>query len=327
MKASVIVLNWNGRAHLEICLPALAAQTFRDFEVIVVDNASSRDDSAGYVRSRHPEVRLVELTENRGFSGGNLAGVAAARGEFIVLLNNDTRPEPDWLERLVACAEENPGAGLVAAHLTDWEGRLTDSAGDGCYVTGLGFKRHTGRPVAEAPASGPCFGACAGAALYRREMIEDIGFLDADFFLNHEDTDLSLRAQMRGWTGWFCREAVVRHRVSASQQPSSVWNVYYGTRNYLWVCAKNLPLPLLLKYSPVTAAALAYMGGHALFKMRFGSFARGFWAGLAGGRRQLRKRRALKPKWRRSSRELDGLLTFPRLPRSLRGLWAKEGTS
>ena len=250
MKASVIVLNWNGLRHLEDCLGALARQTVQDFETILVDNASS-DESVGFVRERFPWVRLVVLPENRGFSGGNLAGLAEATGDYIVLLNNDTKSEPDWFERLVLAAEAHPECGTVAAHLTDWNGRFTDSAGDGCRVTGRGYARHRGLPAEEAPPSGPCFGACAGAVLYRREFINDAGFLDADFFLNFEDTDLSVRAKVLGWRAWFCREAVVRHRVSASQGAQSAWNVYYGARNHLWVCAKNLPAWLLVKYAPV----------------------------------------------------------------------------
>lgn len=327
MRASVIVLNWNGRSHLETCLPALAAQTFRDFETIVVDNASSRDDSVAYVREHFPWVRVVPLSENLGFSGGNLEGVKIARGEFIVLLNNDTRPEADWLERLVACAEAHPEVGIVAAHLTDWDGRFTDSAGDGCYVTGHGFKRHTGLPAAEAPESGPCFGACAGAALYRRALIEDAGFLDADFFLNYEDTDLSLRAQMQGWPSWFCREAVVRHRVSASQGECSAWSVFYGTRNHLWVCAKNMPFGLFLKYSPVTAVTLVYMAWYAARRGRLWHYLRGMVHGLGGLRGQLRKRRALRLKWRLPACELEKRLTLPSWPRTMPRLLRRRRVS
>ena len=324
MKASVIVLNWNGRQHLEVCLPALAAQTFRDFETVVVDNASSRDDSVAYVGTHFPWAKVVALAENRGFSGGNLAGLEVAHGDFVVLLNNDTRPEPDWLERLVACAEANPKAGIVAAHLTDWEGKFTDSAGDGCYVTGHGFKRHTTGLVAEAPASGPCFGACAGAALYRRAMIADAGFLDDEFFLNHEDTDLSMRVQLLGWSVWFCREAVVRHRVSASQGVLSAWNVFYGTRNHLWVCAKNLPLGVWVKYSPVTAVTLVYMGWYAARHGRLRDYLRGLLYGMLGLRRQWKKRRYLKAKWRLQPGELAAKLELPGWPQSFRSLFTRR---
>ena len=318
MKVSVIVLNWNGRAHLQICLPALAAQSFADFEIIVVDNFSTQDDSVAYVRARHPEVRLVELDENRGFSGGNLAGLEVARGEFVVLLNNDTCPAPDWLERLVACAEAHPEAGIVAAHLVDWDGRITDSAGDGCRVSGRGYARHRRKPATEAPDSGECFGACAGAALYRRELISDAGFLDADFFLNFEDTDLSVRARLLGWRAWFCREAVVRHRVSASQGSWSPWNVFYGARNHLWVCAKNMPAWLLLKYAPITLAEIVVMGVLSARNGRLTDYLRGLWAGIRGLGPQLTKRRALLARRRISVRDFERELHCP----SLHAWWA-----
>lgn len=311
MKVSVIVLNWNGRAHLAHCLPALAAQTFREFETIVVDNASTRDDSVAFVRTGFPWARVVALTENRGFSGGNLAGLEVAAGDYVVLLNNDTRPEPDWLERLVACADAQPSAGIVAAHLLSWDGTRTDSAGDGCRVTGRGFARHRGMSADSAPESGPCFGACAGAALYRRELIADVGFLDADFFLNFEDTDLAVRARLRGWQAWFCREARVRHRVSASQGAWSRWNTFYGARNHLWVCAKNLPGWLLVKYAPLTLAELAFLGWRAARHGRLCDYVHGLWAAARGLGPQLAKRRINLATRRVTVREFDRMLSAP----------------
>jgi GT2 family glycosyltransferase len=311
MKVSVIVLNWNGRAHLEHCLPALAGQSYRDFETIVVDNASTRDDSVEFVRARFPWARVVALSENRGFSGGNLAGLEVAVGDYVVLLNNDTRPEPDWLERLVACADVRPGAGIVAAHLLSWDGARTDSAGDGCRVTGRGFARHRGGDAASAPESGPCFGACAGAALYRRELIEDVGFLDAEFFLNFEDTDLSVRARLRGWQAWFCREARVRHRVSASQGAWSPWNAFYGARNHLWVCAKNMPAWLLVKYAPLTLAEVIFLGVRAARHGRLRDYVRGLVEALRGLGPQLAKRRVNLAARRVAVREFDRMLSAP----------------
>jgi len=322
-KVSVIILNWNGWSHLEICLPALKAQTYADFEVVVVDNASTLDDSPARLRVEFPWARLVALPENRGFPGGNRAGLDAATGEFVVLLNNDTRPEPDWLEKLVACAEAHPEVGIVAAHLTDWEGRLTDSAGDGCRVTGRGFARWRGKLAELAPDSGPCFGACAGAALYRRELLREAGFLDDDFFLNFEDTDLSIRARWAGWPAWFCREARVRHRGSASQGSWSSWNVYHGARNHLWVCAKNLPLWLLLKYAPLNLAELTGMGFRAMRHGRGRDYIRGLLDGVRGIRRQLPKRRQILGRRKLGTREFERLLDrdyLGRLTERLRGV-------
>ena len=292
MKASVIVLNWNGRRHLEICLSALARQTATSFETIVVDNASG-DDSVAYVRREFPWAKLVALPENRGFAGGNLAGLAHATGEAIILLNNDTQPEPDWFESLMKCADAHPEVGIIAAHLTDWEGRLTDSAGDGCKVTGQGYRRHRGQPVTDAPPSGPVFGACAGAALYRRSLIEDVGFLDEDFFLNFEDTDLAIRARLRGWNAWFCREAVVRHRVSASQVAWSKGSVYYCARNHLYMCIKDFPGVTLARYAPLIIGEMGFVAGVAMLRHRGWAYFRGVGAGVLGLPRMMVKRRLI----------------------------------
>lgn len=327
LRMSVVVLNWNGLHHLEICLPALAAQTRPADEVIVVDNHSTRDDSLAFLAAEHPWVRVIALPENRGFAGGNNAALPVVSGDAVILLNNDTRPEPDFLEQLERCALAHPEAGIVAAHLTDWTGEFTDSAGDGCRTTGRGFGRHRGQPAASAPPSGPVFGACAGAALYRRELIDDVGFLDDEFFMNFEDTDLALRAQWRGWTAWFCREAVVRHRVSASQEVGSELNVFYGARNHLWVCAKNLPASLLWKNSAPIAAEIAAMFVAALRRRRGSAYLRGLAAGLAGWPRMRRKGRRLGVR-RLTVREFDSRLIHPHVSwRTLTRLWRIGGRS
>lgn len=321
LRISVVVLNWNGRHHLEICLPALAAQTRPADQVIVVDNHSTRDDSLAFLAAEHPWVRVVALPENRGFAGGNNAALPFTRGDAVVLLNNDTRPEPDFLEQLERCALAHPEAGIIAAHLTDWTGVCTDSAGDGCKTTGRGYGRHRGQPAASAPPSGPVFGACAGAALYRRELIEDVGFLDDEFFMNFEDTDLALRACLRGWQAWFCREAVVRHRISASQEAGSELNVYYGARNHLWVCAKNLSASLLWRNAPLIAAEIVAMFLAALRRRRGAAYLRGLGAGAAGWARMRRKRSRLGV-GAHTTREFESQLTPRRLSlRALQRLW------
>ena len=248
MRTSVIIVNWNGLHHLEHCLPALAAQTLKSDEIIIVDNASS-DGSVAYLKTNYPEIKLVELDENLGFSGGNIAGYELASGDYIVLLNNDTKPLPDWLERLVRCADDHPEVGIVASLMTDWEGETIDTAGDGCSVTGRGFKNYMNYPASTPLSSGYVFSACAGAALYKRALLTEVGFFDARFFMNGEDTDLAFRAQLAGWKVFFCAESVVRHRISGSQGVYSDKAVYYSSRNHLWLYLKCMPATLMLKYS------------------------------------------------------------------------------
>lgn len=323
---SVIVLNWNGRAHLEACFEALARQTCRDFETIMVDNGST-DDSVQLVRGKFPWVRVVALTANRGFPGGNAAGLAEAQGRGIVLLNNDTRPEPDWLEQLQAGAAAHPEAGIIASHLTNWDGTLTDSAGDGCRVTGRGYGRHRGQPAATAPGSGPVFGACAGAAWYRREMIAQVGFLDEDFFLGFEDTDLAFRAQWAGWSVWFCREAVVRHRMSATQGAWTAINTFYGARNHLWVWIKNVPARVQLLYAPMMLAEAGLLSFHALRSGQGWTYVRGILAGLRGFGLMYAKRRSARAGRRRSARDMAGLLTGVGSLNRLRGGGVRSGNT
>lgn len=307
MRLSVIILNWNGRHHLAECLDALDKQTERPYQTIVVDN-SSHDGSVAYVRSHYGSVDLVVSERNLGFAGGNILGLKVARGDAIVLLNNDTRPETNCLENLRCCALAHPEVGVVSAHLTDWDGLLTDSAGDGCKVTGRGFGRHRGEPVSTAPRSGPVFGACGGAVLYRRELIDDVGFLDEDFFMNVEDTDLAFRAQLLGWSAWFCREAVVRHRISASQGSWSRLTVYYTTRNHLWLCIKNMPTWILIKYFPLNIVETIILFIAACRHGQGAAFVSGFLDGLRGIPKVLRKRREIQRRRQIKTSELESRL-------------------
>jgi GT2 family glycosyltransferase len=308
MTVTVIVVTFNGCFHLGNCLAALAVQTLRADQVIVVDN-SSTDGSPAYLKDRHPGVTLVALTKNVGFAGGNIAGFEAATGDYIVLLNNDTKPSPDWLERLVECADSHPEVGIVASHLTDWEGRFTDTAGDGCSVTGRGFKLREGQSTGISIESGYVFSACAGAALYKRRMLEEVGFLEPDFFMNAEDTDLAFRARLAGWRTFLCADAVVRHRVGASQVLYSDHHVFYSTRNHLWLYLRCMPLSLAAKHTPALIVQTFIYLAVATRQGRARAFVRAIVAAAAGLPRVLRQRRAIQARRRISVAELERELT------------------
>jgi GT2 family glycosyltransferase len=310
---AIIVLNWNGCAHLERCCAALAAQSCQDFDLVVVDNGSS-DGSREWLRNQKIlPVRVVALDENRGFAGGNAAGldVVSPAAEFVVLLNNDTAPERDWLAALVAAARAEPRRGAVASLMLTWDGALIDSAGDGIRVTGRGYQRHHGRPREAAPPSGPSFSACAGAALYRRTMLDDVGFLDARFFMNGEDTDLCFRARLAGWEVWYCAEAAVRHRVSASQGCGSATSVYFNERNRIWSVVKCMPAVLFWKYSVIHGLELLARGLAAVRQGRFVAWCRGVAAGVAGIGGFWADRRRVQRSRRVGTREIDRYLEYP----------------
>lgn len=287
---SVVIVTWNGRHHLDACLAALAVQTGPSFETIVVDNGSS-DGTVQYLRERHPAVRVVALPENRGFTGGNNAGVRHARAEFIALLNNDTVVEAGWLAALRAGIDVSAGFLLTTSRIVYMhDPAVLDSAGDGFLRWGGAFKRHHGAPAWTADTSCEVFGVCGAACLMPKALFEELGGFDEDFFASHEDVDLSYRARLRGYRCWYVADALVRHHGSATLGTTSAFAVFHGQRNLEWVYIKNTPGPLLAR---TLAGHLLYnvaAGIHFARAGRFGAFVRAKAAALASLPRMLRKR-------------------------------------
>jgi len=253
---AIIVLNWNGEDVITDCLESLQKQTLAA-QVIIVDNAST-DNSVNIIRENFPEFSLLQLNENTGFAKGNNEGLAFALEKFpnlkyVALLNNDTKAQTDWIEKLTSALEKNPDCGIAASKLLCWDGEtpaeVIDSAGDIFFQHGLAGKRGYGESKNEYSSYERIFGACAGAALYRVEMINEIGFLDDDFFAYNEDVDLCFRAKLTGWDCIFVPDAVVWHRVSFSTKSFSDRSIYWSKRNSFWVMIKNLPLGIFLKHS------------------------------------------------------------------------------
>lgn len=310
MKVSVIILTWNGRAFLKECLDSLAAQSFSDFETILVDNGSS-DGSADYVRSTFPWVRLLELPENAGFAEGNNRGLALTQGAYIVTLNNDTKADPDFLAELVRVAEDDARIGMVAARMRNYyRPERIDAAGLKIGSNGLGYNIGIGEIDDGRYDSVPLFGPCGGAALYRREMLDEIGFLDPDFFAYYEDFDLAWRARLAGWTCAAAPRAVVYHVHSATSGEWSPFKVYQTHRNKWYVIIKNWPLGLLLKRLPVIlffdAAALFL----AVLKGRGGAALRARLDVVKNLGRLLAKRREVQARSELSTGEIELLFSL-----------------
>lgn len=272
-RVSVIIVNWNGREHLVTCLPALFAQSFSDFEVILVDNGST-DGSLTWLKENFVQVRVIENQTNLGFTAANNQGMLAAQGELIALLNNDTQADQHWLAELVRAMQSDPSIGMVATNmrLAD-QPNLIDSAGIAIDRAGIAWGVDGGRerqPTTREEVR-EVFGACGGAALYRRTMLAEIGLLDEDFFAYLEDVDLAWRAQWAGWRGVYAPMAQVLHHHSATGKRIPHLKSRLLGRNKLWLLAKNYPWPYLLWYLPIILLYEALSLGYALKEKRLNS--------------------------------------------------------
>jgi GT2 family glycosyltransferase len=275
VKISVIVLNWNGRQFLAECLDSLTAQTSCDFEVVLVDNGST-DGSARFIREEYPWVKLIELPINIGFAAGNNCGFEAATGEFIVALNNDTRLEPDFLDELLTVAHASPKVGMVAAKMLNYFVReCIDAVALKIGINGLGYNIGYGeRDLGQYVENVAAFGPCGGAALYRRSMIEQVGFFDPDYFAYYEDFDLAWRGRLAGWECACAPRAVVYHVHSATSGEWSPFKVYQTHRNKWYVIVKNWPSSLIFRRLPslifadVASFALALARGRGSAALR-----------------------------------------------------------
>ncbi|MCP4358879.1 MAG: glycosyltransferase family 2 protein [Chloroflexi bacterium] len=244
--ASIIIPHFNGRRHLDDCLQSLRQQTWQDFEILLVDNGST-DGSQTYLRENFSDVELIELEENRGFTGACNAGWEAAQGEIIILLNNDTAVTPNWLAEIMQAFETYPQVGSVACKMLLYDRRdHFHTAGDYYRLDGIPGNRGVWQTDnGQYDQETTVFSACGGAAAYRQTMLAEIGFLDDDFFFSCEDVDLGWRINLSGWQVLYVPTAVVYHKLKATG--GSETGSYYDGRNFLYLIWKNYPTPLFKK--------------------------------------------------------------------------------
>jgi len=323
-RTSVVIPNWNGREFLPACLSALRIQTYRDFELVLVDNHST-DDSVALAREHYPEAKVVLLDENFGFAKAMNAGFREAEGELVACLNNDTEASPQWLGELVACIDRHPRAAAIASKMLDLRNpRLLDGAGDiltrylRAYPRGRG-EADTGQYDAEIEV----FGASGGASLWRAEALRELEGFDEDLFAYYEDVDLSFRARLAGYECWYAPLAVVLHAGGASSAPAAAeFRHYHAVRNRWSMIVKDAPAGLLWRSSPRIAAAELFSVARALRERKFGlllSAYRDVFRQLPGWRR---RRRALQAGRVVGGRDLRRVMPsgYPALWRRVRGV-------
>jgi len=248
----VVIPNWNGCHLLGPCLESLGQQTYRDFQVVVVDNGST-DGSRSFLAGHYPEVRSILNNVNRGFSPAVNQGIRATESDLVVILNNDTVVDREWLASLVAAASANPDVGMFACKLVLAKPPgMLDSAGISVDRLGFAWDRLGGTAVGEADEQ--ClevFGPSGGAALYRRRMLEEVGLFDEEFFAYLEDVDLAWRARTYGWRCLYVPQAKVIHHHSATAREGSPFKSYQLGRNKVWLLVKNYPVRRLWYYIPL----------------------------------------------------------------------------
>lgn len=315
-RVSVVIPSWNGYALLAECLESLARQSYRDFDTIVVDDAST-DDTAVRTPTAFPWVRLLRHECNKGFCGAVNTGIRAARGEFIVLLNNDMTLDSTFLEALVAAADRRAAAMLAPLILWKDEPDVIYAAGDVQRANGraesIGFRA----PLEGFVFSEDVFGVSAGAALYRRAVFDQLGVFDERYGVYFSDSDLSFRARLAGYSARFVRDAVTYHVGSASLFGKTLGRTRQCYINHALLLLKNMPLPLLLRHVPEIAAERLHQARRVFSAARAENGAvfaartlAGAWLDLVrllphalASRRVIQKARTL------SSRDLEALLS------------------
>ena len=256
-KVRVIVVNYQSGGHLKRCLDALAAQTYTNFDAIIVDNGSS-DDSMARARRHDGRFSFIELSENMGFAAASNRGARGANADWIAMLNPDAFAEPDWLGALMAATVRHPDTVMFGStQIMEADPGRLDGCGDAYFVGGLPWRGNHGLPITEIPDEGEVFGPCAAAALYRTDAFVGVGGFDENFFCYCEDVDLAFRLRLRGEQCVQVADAVVHHVGSGISGRESNFTIFHGTRNRVWVLVKNVPLPLL----PIV------MAGHILATM------------------------------------------------------------
>jgi GT2 family glycosyltransferase len=309
MTASVVIPNWNGRKFLERCLGALRTQTAGDVEVLLVDNAST-DDSVELVERDFPEVEVVRLAENVGFASAMNAGIRRASGTNVAFLNNDTEPDERWLEELLGCLDRHPGAAAATSKvlMLDQPGTLDDT-GDFVWPSLLPYARGHGEPDAgQYENEEQIFSPSGAAALWRADVLAEIGLFDETFFAYYEDVDLGFRARLAGYECWYTPRAVVFHHRGGSSGDNE-FTLYHHARNRLLLLGKDAPAALLARNLPRIVAGEVTWWSRARQSGSYRPLLRAYRDALAASGRVLAERRRIQSKRRITVSELAATMT------------------
>ena len=279
-KVSVIIPNYNGKKYLRDCLDAMECQSFRDFEVLLIDNGSD-DGSGDLIRKEYPWVRLISLRENTGFCGAVNQGIRNSASPFVILLNNDTVADKNFIKELLKAIEDKPQAFSCQAKLLKMkEQDKMDDGGNYYCALGWAFAQGKGRPERDYSREKKIFAACGGAAIYRREILDRTGLFDEEHFAYLEDIDIGYRGRLLGYENWYCPDAKVFHVGSGTTGSRyNLFKVRYSSRNNVYLLYKNMPFLQILWNSPLLITGFAVKA--AFFAAR--GFGTEYLSGLKNG--------------------------------------------
>ena len=306
---SIIIPNYNGIEFLKTCLDSIYSQSFKDFELIIVDDAST-DQSVEFVKKNYPNAKIIRLEQNSGFSKVVNRGIKEAKGEHLFILNNDTKLDKDCLLEIKNAIDKNREFDIFACKILSMDDPAKiDSAGDGYSLIGnpykIGYKQKDG-PKYQSPKE--VFGACAAAAVYKRTIFQDIGGFDEDFVYYNEDSDLNFRARLKGYRCLYVPGAIVYHKLMATGKKNLGRVIYYINRNKINLIIKNLPTKIAVKYFPFLIVGRIRDLSIALIKGHFFSGISGIFMALLTLPKMLKKRKEIQTARTTSDKDLEELL-------------------
>lgn len=317
---SVLLLNRNGECFLPRCLEALAAQTYRNFELIVLDNAST-DRSLEIAQTNYPGAQIVRFETNLGFAPANNHGAALAQGEWLATLNNDAFPEPGWLAAMAQAICANPGYSFFSSLIIQAERpERAQSSGDVLNISGHAWSRDNHTPLSQVCRDfGEVFSPCAAAAIYNRAQFLTAGGFNEAFVSHHEDIDLGFRLRLMGCRCLFVPTAVVAHIGSASYRAESDSTVYQVQRNVVWCYFANMPGWLFWKYLPAHLLATIFFLIYYMLRSQAAPVWKAKFDAYRGLPRALRQRKSIQAASRATVEQIDQALDRQLLGPYLRG--------
>lgn len=297
-EVTVVIPNYNGKEYLKRCLAALQRQSYTDFQTLVVDNGSS-DGSLEWLKRHVPKQEVLALGKNYGFCRAVNEGICASHTPYVILLNNDTEPEPQFVEELLAGMKRHKNAFSGSAKMLQKQNtKLIDDAGNYYNALGWGFARGKDKPQERYSREQKVFACCAGAAIYRREFLEQTGYFDEKHFAYLEDLDLGYRARILGYENWYLPKACVVHVGSAtSGSRYNLFKVKYSSRNNVYLIYKNMPPLQLLLNLPLLLVGFAIKTAFFIAK----GYGKEYLGGLYQGLLLCKKERQRRVKFRKKN--------------------------